>query len=455
MVNFLHTDPGTAEHQWIESGITELETVDLGLSVEAGGHLVVAAAHPDDETLGAGGLIHCALRRGATVHVILCSAGEASHPDSPTHSSAELGKIRLAEFSAALSALAQGSNAPQPSWQWLGIPDGELHLYRSEIECALSRACADATALAAPFRDDGHTDHDVLGELAAKHALARNIDLFEYPVWYWHWATPLTDSRWKRWHALSLDESAVIAKAAAMSCHVSQTTRLSAAPGDEVLLQDRFLEHFQRGMEVFAWTPNTAGSAQNATERFDALYRRTADPWNSLGSSYEAAKRTATLAALSREHYERGLEIGCSIGTLTRFLAARCSTLAAVDASSVAVSLARELLADLPNVEVIHAVLPANWDYPPADLDLVVLSEIGYFLTATELADLLAKSVASLKPGGELLLCHWQHPVKGWPLDGGQVHALAREILGWSPAFSQRAADYLLEVFVTPEGGRA
>lgn len=235
MVNFSHTDPGTAEHQWQEAGISALDPVDLGLSVDSGGHLVVVAAHPDDESLGAGGLIHCALRSGASVHIILCSAGEASHPVSPTHSRASLASIRLAEFTRALAALAQGSDGPPLTWQWLGVPDGHLNRHLPEIDAALSEACGNATALAAPLRHDGHIDHDVLGDLAAKLASARNIDLFEYPVWYWHWAEPQTEPHWRTWHGLRLDDTAVDAKAAAMACHVSQVTPLSREKGDEVL----------------------------------------------------------------------------------------------------------------------------------------------------------------------------------------------------------------------------
>lgn len=84
----------------------------------------------------------------------------------------------------------------------------------------------------------------------------------------------------------------------------------------------------------------------------------------------------------------------------------------------------------------------------------MVLSEVGYFLTSAELADVLEKVAISLRPGGELLMCHWLHPVKGWPMDGTQVHALARRILDGAPIFSEREADYVLEVFSVPEDGR-
>ena len=56
---------------------------------------------------------------------------------------------------------------------------------------------------------------------------------------------------------------------------------------------------------------------------FDSLYAAEADPWAFATSDYEREKYAATLAALPRPHYARALEIGCSIGVLTRMLAGR------------------------------------------------------------------------------------------------------------------------------------
>ena len=56
---------------------------------------------------------------------------------------------------------------------------------------------------------------------------------------------------------------------------------------------------------------------------FEDLYRRSADPWGFASSGYEAAKYAATLAALPRDRYARGLEVGCSIGVFTAALAGR------------------------------------------------------------------------------------------------------------------------------------
>src|SRR4051812_50160637 len=62
---------------------------------------------------------------------------------------------------------------------------------------------------------------------------------------------------------------------------------------------------------------------------FDELYAGERDPWEFETSAYEQAKYDATLAALPRPLYRRGLEIGCSIGVLTARLAGRCASLVA------------------------------------------------------------------------------------------------------------------------------
>ncbi|MFC7609312.1 SAM-dependent methyltransferase [Teichococcus aestuarii] len=57
---------------------------------------------------------------------------------------------------------------------------------------------------------------------------------------------------------------------------------------------------------------------------FEALYAADPDPWRFRDSAYEAGKYAATLAALERPRYGRVLEVGCSIGVLTKQLAGRC-----------------------------------------------------------------------------------------------------------------------------------
>jgi len=464
MVSFSHHDPGTPEHEWAAAGTGNLPTLAPGVVPGAGERLVVVAAHPDDESLGAAGLVRAALQEGATVHVVVCTAGEASHPDSPTHTPQQLAALRMAELDVALGLLRDA--APEPtalSWEHLGLPDGGLADHWDVLEAALDGALdaprrgddphstATRSVLAAPYRLDGHTDHDTAGACAARVAARRHIGLLEFPIWYWHWALP-RQREWTGWQTLPLDALAQEAKQAILGAHRSQTAALSAAPGDEVLLGAGFLAHFDRPVETFAWTPPTPRDSTSAAAVFDRLYRRKPDPWDYQGSSYERRKRAITLASLPRGHYGDAVEAGCSIGVLTAELASRCSRLLGIDASHVALAAARTRLEGAGNVSLLRAELPARWpDIPGNSLDLVVLSEIGYFLGRTELQDLLHAVARALAPGGDLLLCHWLHPIEGWELDGAQVHTMARE-LGWKNIVHHREEDFVLDILRSPGG---
>ena len=93
MVTFDHRDPGTDEEVWTASMPTSLPPIDLDVD-----RVVVIAAHPDDETLGAAGLLAIAAARGIALDLIVATDGEGSHPDSPTHSPATLALLRRREL---------------------------------------------------------------------------------------------------------------------------------------------------------------------------------------------------------------------------------------------------------------------------------------------------------------------------------------------------------------------
>ena len=281
MVSFTHNDAGTSEEDWARSGVATLPELPLDAEALAGTAFIVLAAHPDDESLGAGGLMARLHGLGAQVQVLLCTAGEASHPDSPSTTPEQLAGLRLREFAGALGRLV-----PDASWRYLGLPDGKLAGHRNQILAAIGEAAAatgragDRIVLVAPYRNDGHTDHDTLGSVAAEAAAASGHGLLEYPVWYWLWAGP-EDPAWQSWLRLPLTPAEELAKAQAMAAHTSQVRALSEQPGDEVLLPPAFLQHFSRHWETFAWqrpaapvdapasvtpvTPHAANVAPSAT----------------------------------------------------------------------------------------------------------------------------------------------------------------------------------------------
>ncbi len=451
MVTFAHTDEGTDEASWAAGGLPLIPELPLAPEELAAMRFLVLAAHPDDETLGAGGLLARLHGLGAKAHVLLCTAGEASHPNSQTVSPEELKSIRLAEFAAALGLMGF-----EDRWQYLGLPDSGLAEHAEDIARSITEAAerlegpAEQLVIVAPYRADGHGDHDTLGTVAAGVAAGRGHALLEYPVWYWLWANP-GHPEWESWLRLPLEPAEQAVKERAMQTHASQTRPLSPHPGDEVLLGSSFLSHFSRPYETFAWTPGAGQrpyTSKEAERLFDRVHSQDPDPWNYTTSWYEQRKRALTVAALPNKSYSAGLEIGCSIGTLTADLAPRCATLLGVDASRAALDRAQERLLSFPGVSLRQLTLPGAW--PTGNYDLVVLSEVGYYFAADEFDLLVGKIRTSMLPGGTLLLCHWRHPVSGWDLDGEAVHTMARNRLSWPTAAVYRERDFLLETWTAP-----
>jgi hypothetical protein len=79
-----------------------------------------------------------------------------------------------------------------------------------------------------------------------------------------------------------------------------------------------------------------------------------------------------------------------------------------------------------------------------------VVSEVGYYLAASELEALIERIRHSMLPDGTLLLCHWRHPISGWELDGETVHTRVRDGLKWPTAGLYRERDFLLETLTVP-----
>ena len=153
---------------------------------------------------------------------------------------------------------------------------------------------------------------------------------------------------------------------------------------------------------------------------FEDVYGANDDPWGFTTSPYEREKYAATVAALPRERYRNGFEVGCSIGVLTRRLATRCDSLLSVDVVESVLDQARERCRDLSHVHFARMVVPQ--EFPDATFDLVVLSEVGYYWSREALQDAKARIAGSLEPGGHLLLVHWTPYVHDYPLTGDQVH---------------------------------
>ena len=436
-MTFDHRDPGTPEADWARCGALHRAPE---LDLEGVDRAVVFAAHPDDETLGAGGTVHRLTRQGTEVRVVVATLGENSHPDSATVTPRQLAALRRHEMTAALQVLA----GERSTLVFLELADGALteRALREPVAEHLTWVEQGEKPLAVvTWERDGHTDHEVLARTVTRAAGVRGVRCVQYPVWYWHWGSP---SRLPRGLVrVPLTDTDQRAKREALAHHTTQVQPLSERPGDEVLLGEHVLAHFRRDTEFFVVsTPDQAAV-------FDRVHSASEDPWSVDTSWYEQRKRDVLLGCLPRPRYERVLDLGCSTGALTVALARRAGTVTAVDASDVALRAARVRLEDegSENVALVRTVLPAGWREDWAPRDLIVVSEMGYFCSPEQWDELLTRCATALDPDGHLVLCHWRHPIEDWPLDGADVHREARRRPDLRRVVSHRERDFDLEIF--------
>ena len=143
------------------------------------------------------------------------------------------------------------------------------------------------------------------------------------------------------------------------------------------------------------------------------------DPWAFATSAYEQHKYAVTIACLPRERYRRVFEPGCSIGVLTEQLADRADEVVVVDLHPRPLEQARNRLRRHGNVQIEQMVVPGEW--PAGTFDLVVLSEVAYYMDDDDHRALVERVVSSLEPGGDLALVHWRGETD-YPQSGDQVH---------------------------------
>lgn len=139
---------------------------------------------------------------------------------------------------------------------------------------------------------------------------------------------------------------------------------------------------------------------------FEMTFAIKSDPWK-YTSLYQQTKYQQTLDLLGSIPIARALELGCAEGYLTLQLAPRVDSLIAADISQIALDRAEVCCAahKLENVSFLRLDLAK--DQLPSDFDLIVCSEVLYYINGlTALEAVARKLVDALKPGGYLLTAH-------------------------------------------------
>lgn len=215
------TEPGTSIADWLAG--ERPPPVDLD---ECPG-LVVVAAHPDDETLGVGGMIAALAARGVEVVVVSVSDGGAAHPGSTQLDQIRLETTRRAELDCAAAVLGVHRVIR------LGMPDGRIADVEQRLVERLTGLLSPGVWCAVTWRGDGHPDHEAAGRAAALAAKRTGAVLVEYPIWMWHWADPADAAvPWPRAVAVPMDQHAADRKQQAVQCFRSQLEAVTpdAAP---------------------------------------------------------------------------------------------------------------------------------------------------------------------------------------------------------------------------------
>jgi LmbE family N-acetylglucosaminyl deacetylase len=223
------------------------------------GRVAVFAPHPDDESLGCGGLIARLKDEGSAVHVVVVSDGSGSHPNSRRYPGSKLAALRQTEARAAVARLGLD---PAGELEFLGLPDravpGEsgtpaFTAAVDTVNVLLSRWGIDTVV--APLRGDAHDDHRASFRIidAAMNRLERRPRLLEYGIW----GTPgragvAVDPEQTPFRHYFIDVSRVLRrKRAAIACHRSQIGNMIDDDPTGFRLSPGTIAHFSTRWETF------------------------------------------------------------------------------------------------------------------------------------------------------------------------------------------------------------
>lgn len=154
--------------------------------------------------------------------------------------------------------------------------------------------------------------------------------------------------------------------------------------------------------------------------------REAEDPWGPDTLGCVRSRDDVTVAALPRERYRSGLEIGGNIGLLTQKLQARCDALLSLETSESAQARAIHRCRHLSHVSFERTDVLTR--YPSRTFDLTLVSGRAAYWNLRELAVAQQRILEHLEPGGHLVLVHWTGRTRDMRLDGHAVHDAFRQL---------------------------
>jgi LmbE family N-acetylglucosaminyl deacetylase len=210
--------------------------------------LIVVAPHPDDESLGCGGLLAWASHHCVSSQIIFLTDGEQSHPGTRR----DLKGTRRAEAICACACLG----IAMTQLHFLGLPDAGLETLAPHVRDQATQSLRQLIASHGPSlvvtttHTDPHGDHRAAFALTkAAIACLPGTELMTYPVWSWL----LPDAPHSPKGARIAIADQLSAKRQAIAAYASQHGRLSMDV-DGFTLPQELLHHVHRDTEVFLST---------------------------------------------------------------------------------------------------------------------------------------------------------------------------------------------------------
>lgn len=200
-------------------------------------HTIVIAPHPDDETLGAGGLTASLRFKGIEVTVVAVTDGENAYQDT-----SGLGVIREGEQTAALARLGVDPNHICR----LRLPDSGVSNHEQRLVDSLRSIVRPGSQIIAPWQYDFHPDHEACGRAAEAVAIQKEATLAFYFFWTWHRGSTQTLADLPLM-SFPLGAAERRAKREALSCYQSQLQH----EGGDPILPETLLAPAWRSFEVF------------------------------------------------------------------------------------------------------------------------------------------------------------------------------------------------------------
>ncbi len=184
------------------------------------GTVAIIAPHPDDETIGCGGLIKRLTAAGRMPHIIILTGGEASHAACCATAADAIidARSKLTDRSAAILGVS-----PDHIHR-LRFPDGRVSAADSEAERLRQLLQAlSPSAVLVPHSGEGWNDHVCAGPMVRAIAPAHTC-VVEYCVWMWYYNV-WRGLDWQAARSLRLTPAEMAAKQAAVDAYT-----LPAAP---------------------------------------------------------------------------------------------------------------------------------------------------------------------------------------------------------------------------------